>query len=123
MIWGFPGSSTGKESTCNAGAPGSIRKIPWRRDRLPSPVFMGFRDGSDGKEYAYNRWRLGFDPWVGRPPEGRHDNPLQYSYLEKPHGHSPMGLQRVGHDWATKRNTVLVSILEKDLTNAKCSEC
>ena len=24
MIWGFPGSSTGKESTCNAGAPGSI---------------------------------------------------------------------------------------------------
>ena len=23
-IWGFPGSSAGKESTCNAGDPGSI---------------------------------------------------------------------------------------------------
>ena len=24
MYWGFPGSSAGKESTCNAGDPGSI---------------------------------------------------------------------------------------------------
>ena len=41
---GFPGSSTGKESTCNAGAPFKswVRKIPWRRDLLPPPVFLGF---------------------------------------------------------------------------------
>ena len=78
---GFPGSSAGKESSCNAGDPGSIprsgrftgegigypvqyswaslvaqlvknlpecrrpefniwvRKIPWRREQLPTPVF------------------------------------------------------------------------------------
>jgi len=27
-----------------------VRKIPWRRNRLPSPVFLGFPGGSDGKE-------------------------------------------------------------------------
>ena len=41
---GFPGSSDGKESTCNAGDPGLIdpwvEKTPWRRDRLPTPVFL-----------------------------------------------------------------------------------
>ena len=26
-----------------------VRKIPWRRDRLPIPVFLGFPGGSDGK--------------------------------------------------------------------------
>ena len=38
---GFPHSSVGKESACNAGDPGLIswvRKIHWRRDRLPTPV-------------------------------------------------------------------------------------
>ena len=31
-----------KESACNAGEPGFhswVRKIPWRRERLPTPVF------------------------------------------------------------------------------------
>ena len=54
---GFPGSSTGKESTCNVGEPASIpgvRKIPWRRDRLHTPVFLGFPGGSDGKESIFN---------------------------------------------------------------------
>ena len=42
----FPSGSAGKESTCNAGDLGSIPgidpwvgKIPWRRERLPTPVF------------------------------------------------------------------------------------
>ena len=35
----FPGGSDGKESTCSAGDPGSIpRKIPWRREQLPTPI-------------------------------------------------------------------------------------
>ena len=42
-VWGFPDSSVGKESACYAGDPGSISgsvwKIPWRRERLPIPVF------------------------------------------------------------------------------------
>ena len=31
-----------------------VRKIPWRRDRLPTPVFLGIPGGSDGKESACN---------------------------------------------------------------------
>ena len=40
---GFPCSSAGKESTCNAGDPGLIPgsgKIPWRKNRLSIPVFL-----------------------------------------------------------------------------------
>ena len=93
-IEGFPDSSVGKESACNAGDPGLIPgsgrspgeglvyllqyswaslvaqvvsnlptvqetlvrfwvwKILWRRDRLPTPVFLGFPGGSAGKESA-----------------------------------------------------------------------
>ena len=42
---GFTGGSTGKESACNAGDPNLIPgsgKIRWRRDRLPTPEFLGF---------------------------------------------------------------------------------
>ena len=38
----FPGSSAGKESACNTGDLGStpgVGKIPWRRERLSTPVF------------------------------------------------------------------------------------
>ena len=40
---GFPGGSDGKESACNVGDPGLIlgsEKIPWKRERLPTPVFL-----------------------------------------------------------------------------------
>ena len=93
---GFPGSLAGKESSCNAGDPGSIPrsgrstgedplqyswaslvvqlvknlpamwetwvgKLPWRRDRIPTPVLTGFPGGSDGKESACNVGDLGWD--------------------------------------------------------------
>ena len=41
--WGFPGGSDGKEPACNARDPGLIArswKIPWRRERQPTPVFL-----------------------------------------------------------------------------------
>ena len=38
-----------------------ILKIPWRRDRLPTPVFMGFPGGSDGKESACYEGDLGWE--------------------------------------------------------------
>ena len=38
-----------------------VRKIPWRRDRIPTPVFVGFPGGSDGKESACNVGDLGWD--------------------------------------------------------------
>ena len=38
----FPAGSEGKESACSAGDPGFdpwVRKLPWRREWLPTPVF------------------------------------------------------------------------------------
>ena len=86
--WGFPDGSAGKESACNAGDPGLIswvRKICWRGDRLPTPIFLGFPGDSDGKESTRNAGDLGSIPGSGRSPEGN-DNPLQYSCLENPMG-------------------------------------
>ena len=42
--------------------------------------------GSAGKESACNVGDLGSIPVLGRSPGGVHDNPLQYSCLENPHG-------------------------------------
>ena len=61
--------SVGKESACNAGDPSSyswVRKIRWRRDRLPTPVFLGFLYSSAGKESACNVGDLGLIPGLRR---------------------------------------------------------
>ena len=49
-------------------------------------ISMGFPGGSDGKECAWNVEDLGLIPGSGRAPGERTGNPLQYSYLENPHG-------------------------------------
>ena len=36
------------------------------RDRLPTPVCLGFPGGSAGKESACNARDPEFDPWVGK---------------------------------------------------------
>ena len=38
-LQGFPGGSAGKESACNAGSIPGLEGFPWRRERLPTPVF------------------------------------------------------------------------------------
>ena len=63
-----------------------VGKIPWRRDKLPTPVFLGFPGGSDGKKFSFNVGDLGSIPRLGRSPGGGHGNPLQYFCLENPHG-------------------------------------
>ena len=74
-------------------------KIPCRSDKLPTPVFLGFPSGSDGKESACNAVDLGSIPGLRRSPGGGHGKPLQYSCLENPHGqrslegYSPWGLK------------------------------
>ena len=40
-----------------------VGKICWRRDRLPTPVFLGFPCGSAGKESACNAGDLSSSPW------------------------------------------------------------
>ena len=63
-----------------------VWKIPWRRDILPTPVFLGFPGGSAGKKSTCKVRNLGLIPGLGRSPGGGQDNPLQYSCLENPHG-------------------------------------
>ena len=56
----------------------------WRRDRLPTPVFLGFPGGSDGKESTCNAEDLGSIPWLGRSLGGGNGNPFQYFYWKNP---------------------------------------
>ena len=58
------------------------RKICWRRDRLPTPVFLGFPCGSADKESACNAGDLGSIPGLGGSPGEGKGYPLQYSGLE-----------------------------------------
>ena len=59
-----------------------VGKICWRRDRLPTPVFLGFPWGSAGKESACSAGDLGSIPGLGRSPGEGKGYPLQYSGLE-----------------------------------------
>ena len=63
-----------------------VGKIPWRRNRLPTPVFLGFPSGSDGKKSAGNVGDLGSIPGLGKSPAEGNSDPLQYSGLENSMG-------------------------------------
>ena len=88
------------EFTWNAGDPW-VGKIPWRRDRLPTPVFLGFPGGSEGKVSTYNAGDLGSILELGRSPAGGHGNTLQYLCLKNPNGqrslvgYSPWGCKEL----------------------------
>ena len=63
---GFPDSSVGKEFTCDAGHPGLIPglgRFPWRRGRLPTPVFfpgehIGASEQNPASVWAHTQWSL-----------------------------------------------------------------
>ena len=59
-----------------------VGKICWRRERLHTPVFLGFPGGSAGKESACNVVDLGSIPGSGRHPGEGKGHALQYSGLE-----------------------------------------
>ena len=59
-----------------------VRKIPWRRDRLPTPGFLGFPCGSTDKESTCNVGDLGLIPGLERSPGKGKGYSLQYSGLE-----------------------------------------
>ena len=110
---GFPGSSAGKESTCNAGDPSllpGLGRFPWRRVRLPTPGFLGFPGGSDGKESpaVQETWVQSLD-WEDLLEKGvaTHSSILAWRIpMDRGAcGLQPMGSQRVGDDWATKQST------------------
>ena len=81
---GFPDSSIGKELLqCRRLQFDSwIGKIRWRRDRLPTPIFLGFTCSSAGKESTCNAGDLGSIPGLGRSPGEEKGYPLQCSGLE-----------------------------------------
>ena len=60
-------------------------------NKLPTPVFLGFPGGSDGKESTCNEGDLGSIPGLGRSPGEGNDYPLQYSGLENSMDFSPWG--------------------------------
>ena len=87
-----------------------VRKFPWRGDRLPTSVFLGFPGGSDGKESAWNAGDLVLIPGLGRFPGVGLDKPIQYSCLENSMDRGTWratvhGLQGVWQDWVTKHST------------------
>ena len=55
---------------------------PLEKDRLPTPVFLGFPGGLAGKESAWNVGDLGSIPALGRFHGEGKGHPLQYSGLE-----------------------------------------
>ena len=58
-----------------------VRKIPWRRDRLCTPVFSGFPGASAGRESACSAGDLGLIPRLGRSPGGGNSSGLD-SYMD-----------------------------------------
>ena len=96
----LPGSSAGKR-TClhyrRARFDSWVGKIPWRRDRLPTPVFLGFPRGLAGKESACDVGDLGSIPGLGRSPGEGKGYPFQYSGLENSMDCVVCGSQRVRH--------------------------
>ena len=95
---GFPGSSAGKESTCNTGDPDSI-------------LGLGLSPGAGkgyplqcSKESTYNAGDLGSIPGLGRSLGEENGYPPVFwrrEWTEKPDGLQSMGLQRVRRDWVT----------------------
>ena len=62
---------------------------------------LGFPDGSDGKESTCSVQDLGSIPGLGRSSERGHDNPLQYSCPENPHGQRSL---TVYSPWSRKKS-------------------
>ena len=62
---------------------------------------LGLPGGSIGKESTSSAGDLSSIPGSERSPGGRHESPLQYSFLENPHGQRSL----VGYDpWGCKES-------------------
>ena len=82
--------------------------MPRRRDWLPTPVVLGFPGGTDSKESACNVGDLSSIPGLGTSPGGGHSDPLQYSWLENPHGQRSL----VGYSPWGRRESDTTELLE-----------
>ena len=78
-----------------------VGKIYWRRDRLLTPVFLGFPCGSAGKESSWNAGDLGLIPGLGRSPGEGKGYPLQCSGLENSMDCMAHGVAKSQTQWMT----------------------
>ena len=103
----FPHSSVGKKKIhlqCKRPCFDSwVGKIPWKRDRLLTPVFLCFPCGSAGKESTCNAGNLGLIPGLGRPLGKGKWYPLQYACLENSMGCIVHGVTCIVHGVAKSR--------------------
>ena len=95
---GLPGSSAGRVLLKSRKPQFNswVQKIQWRRDRLSTPVFLGFPGGSAGKESACNVGDLGLLPGLGDTLEKGMVTHFHILALRIPWTVQSMGLQRVG---------------------------
>ena len=81
---------------------------------------LGFPGGS-GKEYAWQCWICGFNPWVGKIPWSRQWQPIPTFFPGKSHGqrnlagYSPWGRRRGRHNWVTVGSCTCLSLGELTL--------
>ena len=88
------------------------REDPWRKDRLPTPVFLGFPWGSAGKESTCDMGDLGSIPGLGRFPGEGKGYPLQYSGLENSMGSIVQGVTK---SWTQLRAFHFTSLWKQDV--------
>ena len=74
------------------------REDRWRREQLPTPVFLGFPGGSDGKESSCNAEDLGSIPPLGETATHSSILAWRVPWTEKSGGLQSGGSQRVGHN-------------------------
>ena len=80
LIWGFLGSTSGKESACQCERRRRgrfnpwVRKIPWRRKWQPTPVFL------PGKFHEPRRL-VGYSPWGHRESDTTEQLHFHFSRL------------------------------------------
>ena len=73
-------------------------EICWRKDRQPTPVFLGFPCGSAGEESACKVGDRGAIPGSGIFPGEGWVLPTPVFWPGEFHGLLSIGLQRVGHN-------------------------
>ena len=93
-----------------------VGNICWRRDRLPTTVFLGFPCGSVGTESASNAGDLSSIPGLERSPGEGKGYPLQYSGLENSQntGAGSLFLYRL---WGCKESdrTLKMGLMKKEI--------
>ena len=123
ILSGFSGSSNGEESVCNAGDPNLIPGLgrsPGKGIGYPlqcswASLVAQMVKNSPAMQETWV-WSLG---WEDSLEEGMatHSSILAWRipWTEESGRLQPMGLQRVGHDWANKHSTAHDTIKEKGM--------